>query len=199
MNKIKLHRKYLALGHDKNLPNPLSQEHEWLFRTVNNYDIQSKINIYKCITDSTDYYKVRQQFMISILKDCNTYYDINKFKNAHSSIQDAIELWQKDMVQKETVELISVPQSEAVALSGAPWSVVCAIDLSKTAKAGLLAESARAALISLAWSVVESAEKPAVSATMTMASAIRIAHSAAMSVAREKQAVLITRLIKEYS
>jgi hypothetical protein len=176
MNKIKLHRKYLALGHDKNLPNPLSQEHEWLFQLINNYDLQSKQDIYKCITINTDYYKVRQQFMINILAECNTYYDIKKFKNIHNSIQDIIELWQKDMLQKEVKKWSAARLAAESAAESTAWSA-----------ARLAAESAAESTAeSTAWSAAWSAARLA-------------AESTAWSAAEEKQVLLIISLIKEYS
>ena len=168
MNKIKLYRKLLELG--KDLGSPFAIEHEWLYNLINSYEGIDKCYVYSLFTEKTDYYTVRQQFMITILKGIERYYDIKKFKDVHSSIEDIIELWRKDTKQQKT-------GLWSAALSAA-WSA-----------ARSAAESARSAAWSAAWSAARSAAR----------SAAESARSAARSAAEKEQINIITSLIRKYS
>ena len=169
MNKIKLYRKLLELG--KDLGSPFAIEHEWLYNLINSYEGIDKCYVYSLFTEKTDYYTVRQQFMITILKGIERYYDIKKFKDVHSSIEDIIELWRKDTKQQKT------------GLWSAAWSAA------RSAAWSAARSAARSAAWSAAWSAARSAAR----------SAAESARSAARSAAEKEQINIITSLIRKYS
>ena len=103
MKKIKVARKLLKLGQP--IKNPFNDEHEWLFNLLSFYNERNAFNlndIYSKFTQNTDYYTIRQQFMIFLLEDIRQYIDIKKFKQCDDAVLQTIHLWKTDKMMSQS-------------------------------------------------------------------------------------------------
>ena len=175
---------------DKDIGNPFPAEHEWLYNLINRYENIDKYSVYSLFKENTDYISLRQEFMITILKGTERYYDINKFKDAYNSVQAVIQLWITDPVHKNKDKWTAAYSAARSAAYSASESAARSASYSAAYSAAYSAYSAYSAAYS-AYSAY-SAESAARSASYS-------ARSAAYSASEKEQVELIISLIKKYS